>query len=342
MTTSAHKRGGSRHTHGGGHGHSHAGHGHDHGHDHGHGHGHGDGAPPRRPANLAEERRKDRNRLSFALILTATIALAEAVGGFLTNSLALMSDAGHMLTDVSALALSLLALWFSGKPANLKKTYGYYRMEILSALLNGVLLLGITVVILVEAWQRFRSPAPVALGPMAVVALVGLVANLAALGFLHRTHSLNVRGAFLHVLGDTLSSVGVLVGAGIMALTGWFVVDPLISVIISVVIVVGAIRLVRDAVDVLLEAVPAHVDLEAVRDLLLRVPGVTAVHDLHVWTISSGLYALSVHLVVVNALACNNDEILSAVKHELFDRFGIDHTTIQIESETYAHLGEVH
>lgn len=291
---------------------------------------------------MAEERRKDRNRLLFALILTATIALAEAVGGYLTNSLALMSDAGHMLTDVSALALSLLALWFAGKPANLKKTYGYYRMEILSALFNGVLLLGITGVILIEAWERFRSPAPVQLGPMAVVALVGLVANLAALGFLHRTHSMNVHGAFLHVLGDTLSSVGVLVGAGIMAMTGWYVVDPIISLVISVVIVVGAIRLVRDAVDVLLEAVPAHVDLEAVKDLLMKVQGVSAVHDLHVWTISSGLYALSAHLVVADPMVCNNDEILSAVKHELFDRFGIDHTTIQIESETYAHLGEVH
>jgi cobalt-zinc-cadmium efflux system protein len=343
VTTSAHTQSGTRHAHSGGHGHDHAGHGHDHDdHGHGHGHGHGDGGPPRRPTNLAEERRKDRNRLIFALGLTATIALAEAVGGYLTNSLALMSDAGHMLTDVSALALSLLALWFSGKPANIKKTYGYYRMEILSALLNGVLLLGITVVILVEAWERFRSPTPVVLGPMAAVALVGLVANLAALAFLHRTHSLNVRGAFMHVLGDALSSVGVLVGAGIMAFTGWFVVDSIISVLISVVIVVGAIRLVRDAVDVLLEAVPAHVDLEAVRTLLLKVNGVSAVHDLHVWTISSGLYALSVHLVVVNAQACNNDEILSAVKHELFDRFGIDHTTIQIESEAYAHVGEVH
>lgn len=291
---------------------------------------------------MAQERRKDRNRLVFALVLTATIALVEAVGGFLTNSLALMSDAGHMLTDVSALGLSLLALWFSGKPANLKKTYGYYRMEILSALLNGMLLLGITGVILVEAWGRIRSPAPVQLGPMALVALVGLVANLGALAFLHRSHSLNVRGAFLHVLGDTLSSVGVLLSAGIMALTGWFVVDSLISVLIAGVIVVGALRLVRDAVEVLLEAVPAHVDLEAVRDLLLKVKGVNSVHDLHVWTISSGLYALSAHLVVANALTCNNDEILSAVKHELFDRFGIDHTTIQIESEAYAHVGEVH
>lgn len=171
---------------------------------------------------------------------------------------------------------------------------------------------------------------------------MGLLANLGALGFLHRSHSMNVRGAFLHVLGDTLSSVGVLVGAGIMAYTGWYVVDPIISVVISIVIVIGAVRLVRDAVDVLMEAVPAHVDLAQIKELMLRAQGVTAVHDLHVWTISSGVYALSAHLVVQDPMVCNNDEILSAVKHDLFDRFGIDHTTIQIESETYSHLGEVH
>ncbi|MBN8471419.1 cation transporter [Corallococcus exiguus] len=330
------------HTHGrAGHGHSHD-HDHDHshhGHSHGHGHGHSHGP---RKGGLAEERRKDRRRLLFALGLTATIMVAEAVGGFLTNSLALLSDAGHMLTDVSAMVLSLLALWFAGRPADLKKTYGYYRMEILSALLNGVLLLVITIFILMEAWQRMRSPAQVELGPMALVAGIGLVANLAALGFLHQTHSMNVRGAFLHVLGDTLSSVGVLIGAGVMWWTGWYVVDPIISVLISMIIVVGALRLVKDAVDVLLEAVPAHVDLEQVRDLMGKVPGVQAVHDLHVWTISSGMYALSAHLVVADPMVCNNDDILSAVKHDLFDRFGIDHTTIQIESQSYAHLGEVH
>jgi cobalt-zinc-cadmium efflux system protein len=335
VTTSTHTRGGS------GHGHEHEhGEGHDHSHHH-HGHGHGHGHGPRK-GSLAEERRKDRSRLLFALILTATIALAEAVGGWLTNSLALMSDAGHMLTDVSALGLSMVALWFAGKPADVKKTYGYYRMEILSALLNGVMLLAITVFILVEAYERFRAPAPVDLKPMALVATVGLLANLGALGFLHRTHSMNVRGAFLHVLGDTLSSVGVLIGAGIMWFTGWYVVDPIISVVISVVIVVGAVRLVRDAVDVLMEAVPAHVDMAHIKELMLKVNGVTAVHDLHVWTISSGVYALSAHLVVQDPMVCNNDEILSAVKHDLYDRFGIDHTTIQIESETYAHMGEVH
>jgi len=278
----------------------------------------------------------------MALTVTAVIAVAEAVGGYLSNSLALMSDAGHMLTDVSALALSLLALWFAGKPADVKKTYGYYRLEILSALLNGVLLLGITGFIVFEAIERIRHPTPVHLETMAVVAAVGLGANLLSLLFLNHSHSLNVRGAFLHVLGDALSSVGVLVGAGIMALTGWFMVDAVVSILIAGVIVIGAYRLVRDAVDVLLEAVPAHVDLDAVRSLMAGVNGVISVHDLHIWTITSGIYALSAHLVVKNAMACNNDEILSAVKHDLWERFGIDHTTIQIESETYAHVGEVH
>jgi cobalt-zinc-cadmium efflux system protein len=296
----------------------------------------------RNTAEAGEIRQSDRRRLYTALILTAAIAVAEVIGGFLTNSLALMSDAGHMLTDVSALALSLVALWFAGKPANVKKTYGYYRLEILSALVNGLLLLGITAVILIEAYQRFRNPQPIKLGPMIVVSAIGLLANVVALKILHRRESLNVRGAFLHIFGDALSSVGILAGAAVMWWTGWFQVDPIISAAISVVIVVGAYRLVRDAIDVLLEAVPAHVDLDAVRLLMAQIPGVTAVHDLHVWTISSGIYALSAHLVVLDPMVCNNDAILSSVKHELFDQFGIDHTTIQIESETYAHLGEVH
>ncbi|HXN41667.1 MAG TPA: cation diffusion facilitator family transporter [Myxococcaceae bacterium] len=293
-------------------------------------------------SEAGEMRHSDRRRLWTALVLTAAIAVAEVVGGFMTNSLALISDAGHMLTDVSALGLSLVALWFAGKPANVKKTYGYYRLEILSALVNGMFLLAITAVILFESYQRFRNPEPIKLGPMIVVAAIGLLANLVALKVLHRRESLNVRGAFLHVFGDALSSVGVLAGAAVMWWTGWFQIDPIISAAISVVIVIGAYRLVRDAIDVLLEAVPAHVDLDEVRQLMAQIPGVTAVHDLHVWTISSGIYALSAHLVVLDPMVCNNDVILSSVKHELFDQFGIDHTTIQIESETYAHLGEVH
>jgi len=277
-----------------------------------------------------------------ALALTIGIAVLEAVGGWWTHSLALLSDAGHMLTDVSALVLALLALWFAGRPADLRRTYGYARLEILSALLNGVLLLGITTLIVLEAISRLRAPPEVHLGPMAVVAAIGFLANVGALAFLHRSHTLNARAAFLHVVGDTLSSVGVLLGAGVMAVTGWAWVDPALSLAIGVVIVVGSWRLLRDAVDVLLEAVPAHVDLDAVRELLEGAEGVVAVHDLHVWSLSSGLYALSAHLVVLDPMVCNNDTILSAVKHQLMERFGIDHTTIQIESETYAHAGEVH
>jgi len=290
----------------------------------------------------AHHRAKERTRLLLALAITVVIALLELVGGYLTNSLALMSDAGHMLTDISALGLCLLALVFSSKPANIRKTYGYLRLEILSALANGVLLLAITVVIAIEAFHRFNAPTPIRLGPMAIVSALGLVANLGTMALLRRGQSLNVRGAFLHVLGDALASLGVLIGAGVMALTGWLRADAIISAGISVIIVAGAYRLVRDAVDILLEAVPAHVDVAAVRQLMNRVQGVTEVHDLHIWTISSGSYALSAHLVVLDPMVCNNDEILSSVKHELFDRFGIDHTTIQIESETYAHLGEVH
>lgn len=284
----------------------------------------------------------ERTRLSLALAITVVIALLELVGGYLTNSLALMSDAGHMLTDISAIGLSLLALVFSSKPANLRKTYGYLRLEILSALANGILLLAITAVIAIEAFHRFNSPTPIRLGPMAIISALGLVANVCTLSLLRDAHSLNVRGAFLHVLGDALASLGVLIGAGVIAMTGWLRADAIISAGISVIIVAGAYRLVRDAVDILLEAVPAHVDVGAVRQLMNRVSGVIEVHDLHIWTISSGIYALSAHLVVLDPMVCNNDEILSAVKHELFDRFGIDHTTIQIESETYAHMGEVH
>jgi cobalt-zinc-cadmium efflux system protein len=316
----------------------------DHGHEHdgaSHHHHRGGGRLVAAPDQL-EARRADRRRLIVALSLTGVIAVAEAVGGWMSGSLALLSDAGHMLTDLSAIALSLLALYFSARPANVKKTYGYYRAEILSALANGMLLFGITVVILLEAYHRFQEPTPLKTEIAATVAAIGLVANLIALGFLHRSHSMNVRGAFLHVLGDTLSSVGVLAGLGIYWFTGWTAIDPIVSAVISLIIVVSAVRLVRDAVDVLLEATPSHVDLDAVRKLMGEVSGVTAVHDLHVWTISSGIYALSVHLVVTEAALPDNHRILTAVKHQLFDQFGIDHTTIQIEPEGYAHLGEVH
>jgi len=277
--------------------------------------------------------------MTAALILTIIIAVVEAVGGWLTGSLALLSDAGHMWTDVSALGLALLAAWFAGRPANRKRTYGYVRLEILSALVNGVLLLAITVFIVVEALARLKHPTPVVLGPMALIATIGLGANLLAMGFLHSGHSLNTRSAFLHVLGDALSSVGVLVAAGVMALTGWHWVDPLISIGISAVVVVGGWRLLREAVDVLLETVPPHVDVDGVEKALACIPRVTAVHDLHIWTVGSGMVALSAHLVVDEPSACENDTILVAAKRALVERFGIDHSTLQIESQALAGPG---
>jgi cobalt-zinc-cadmium efflux system protein len=284
-------------------------------------------------------RARDTRRMTAALVLTCLIAVVEAVGGWLTHSLALLSDAGHMWTDVSALGLALVAAWFAGRPANRKRTYGYVRLEILSALVNGVLLLAITVFIVIEALERMKHPAPVLLGPMAVVATIGLGANLLALSFLHSGHSLNTRSAFLHVFGDTLSSVGVLVAAGVMAFTGWTWVDPVISLAISAVVVVGAWRVLREAVDVLLETVPPHVDVAGVEQALGCIPRVTAVHDLHIWTVGSGMVALSAHLVVDEPSACENDTILVAAKRALVERFGIDHSTLQIESQALAGPG---
>ncbi|HET9037284.1 MAG TPA: cation diffusion facilitator family transporter [Myxococcaceae bacterium] len=277
--------------------------------------------------------------MTAALVLTCLIAVVEAIGGWLTGSLALLSDAGHMWTDVSALGLALLAAWFAGRPANRKRTYGYVRLEILSALVNGVLLLGITVFIVIEALERLKRPTPVDLGPMALVATIGLGANLVAMWFLHSGHSLNTRSAFLHVVGDALSSVGVLLGAAVMALSGWTWVDPLISLCISAVVVVGGWRLLREAVDVLLETVPPHVDVEGVEKALAGIPRVTAVHDLHIWTVGSGMVALSAHLVVDEPSACENDTILVAAKRALVERFGIDHSTLQIESQALAGPG---
>jgi cobalt-zinc-cadmium efflux system protein len=277
--------------------------------------------------------------MTAALVLTCLIAVVEAIGGWLTGSLALLSDAGHMWTDVSALGLALLAAWFAGRPANRKRTYGYVRLEILSALVNGVLLLGITVFIVIEALERLKRPTPVDLGPMALVATIGLGANLVAMWFLHSGHSLNTRSAFLHVVGDALSSVGVLLGAAVMALSGWTWVDPLISLGISAVVVVGGWRLLREAVDVLLETVPPHVDVEGVEKALAGIPRVTAVHDLHIWTVGSGMVALSAHLVVDEPSACENDTILVAAKRALVERFGIDHSTLQIESQALAGPG---
>lgn len=296
---------------------------HHHQHDHsGHAHSHA-----RAQADAGE---RSTRALRLALWLTLAVLVAEVVGGLVSNSLALLADAGHVLTDAGALALSLFVAWFSRQPSNPKKTYGYLRWEILAALINGATLLGISVWIVVEAIARFRAPEPIG-GPMMLgVATLGLLANIGAALLLHPVgeKSLNVRGAYLHVLSDLLASVGTIVAAAVIAVTGWLHADPIASLVTTALIVRGAWTLVRESVDVLLEATPAHISLTDVRATLEGIPGVESVHDLHVWTVTSGVVALSAHAIVPDV--SKQQQVLESACH-LMSHMGIEHCTVQIE-----------
>ncbi len=288
-----------------------------------------------------ERRSGERRRLVIVLSLTTAILFAEVAGGLLSRSLALLSDAGHMLSDVAAQALSLIALAIAARPANQKRTYGYHRVEILAALANGLALIALAAWIFWSAAQRLRSgQAEVHTTLMIAVAVVGLAANLLAAWLLHGAESLNLRGAYLHVLTDSLSSVAVVVGGAVMAaLHGLYLLDPLLSIAIGAFVVFSAWRLVRDAVDVLLETVPAGIDLDGVCAAIARCEGVREVHDLHIWTITSGMYALSAHVVVGSDELQHNDRVLSQVKQVLERDFRIAHSTIQIEGHEWIHVG---
>jgi len=290
-------------------------------------------------------REGEATRLSVTLALALLATVVEGVGGWLAHSLALLSDAGHMLADAGAIALSLIALRIGGRPADARRTYGYYRLEILAALLNGAVLIAIAVGIVVEAWQRLFHPHPVHVRAVVLLALVGIALNAAGMWLTHaRDSSMNLRSTFLHLAGDLLNSVGVLASAAIIAWTGRLEADPIISFVIAGTIVWSAVRLCREAVDVLLEGMPAHLDFSEVNQALGAVPGVAAVHDLHVWTITSGLVALSCHIVVnCEGPDCrSHDEILTDARQVLRDKFRIEHTTIQFESESYQHDDVVH
>jgi len=290
-------------------------------------------------------REGEARRLSYTLALALLATVLEAAGGWAAHSLALLSDAGHMLADAGAIALSLFALRIGARPADARRTYGYYRLEILAALLNGALLVAIAVGIVMEAWQRLLHPEPVQVRTVVLLALAGIALNALGLWLTHaRSSSMNLRSTFLHLAGDLLNSVGVLASAAIIAWTGRFEADPIISFLIAGTIVWSAVRLCREAVDVLLEGFPAHLDFSEVNQALGAVPGVAAVHDLHVWTITSGLVALSCHIVVTcDGPGCrSHDEILTEAKQVLRDRFRIEHTTIQFESESYRHDDVVH
>jgi cobalt-zinc-cadmium efflux system protein len=265
--------------------------------------------------------------------------ILEFAGGLLTKSLALLSDSGHMLSDAGALALSLIAMRFAAKPPSSKNTYGYHRFEILAALLNGVTLFVIAGFIIAEAVERFRNPPEVASGSMMIIAAIGLLANLLSAWFLMRKgdvkDNLNVRSAYLHVLGDALGSVGAIVAGLLMLLFSWYVADPIISVLVALLILKSAWGVIASTVHILMEGAPPSIDQAKLRAALLHLPGVQDVHDIHVWTITSGMDAMSCHLLVREEAA--EQTVLQAAVTMLAETFGIEHATVQIEKAGLSH-----
>jgi cobalt-zinc-cadmium efflux system protein len=300
-------------------------HGHDeHGHEHGHGHPHGLTAPS-----------GGKRDLLVALSITVLMMAAEVIGGLLSNSLALLSDAGHMLTDNVALLLSFFAMKFATMPATDRRTFGFYRLEILAAFVNGIVLALMSLYIIYEAYMRIIHPQPVAGTLMLVVAAIGLVANIIGAFVLnkHSGSSLNIRGAYLHILGDALSSVGVVIGGIIIIYTGWYLVDPLLSILISLVIIYGAWSLVKESVSILLESVPSHIDIEDLAAEIGKIRGVREAYHIHVWTITSGVYAMSAHVIIDDQLVSLNRDLLDRIRSVVAAKFKVMHSTIQIECE---------
>ena len=279
---------------------------------------------------------KNKKPLMIVLGLTTAYMLAEVIGGLLTNSLALLADAGHMLTDVGGLALALMAIKFAERPATPERTYGYYRVEILAALTNAIVLIGISLYILYEAYERFRNPPEVQSGAMLLIASIGLAINIAGVFILRSGSkgSLNMKGAYFEVLSDMLTSVGVIIAGVIMLTTGWYYADPIISAGIGLFIFPRTWSLLKDAVGVLLEGTPSDVNITALRDTLSRLDGVAEIHDLHVWSLTSGVNALSVHAVLAND--SEHDDVLARVHACCTREFKIAHVTAQTEREEFA------
>jgi cobalt-zinc-cadmium efflux system protein len=281
--------------------------------------------------HLHDVRAQNRRVLAVVLGLTAAFTLVEVVGGIATGSLALLADAAHMLSDNFALALALLAVWLAGRPSTPDRSFGYQRAEILAALVNGVILVALAIWIFVEAWQRFSNPPDVLAGWVAVVAVLGLAVNLgsAYLLYRHGSDTLNIRAALRHVLADALGSVGVLASAFVILVTGWQYADPIAGVVIGLLVLASSWTVLRDSVQILLEGAPKGIDAAALGRRLAEMPGVVDVHDLHVWTITSGFHALSAHVLVERGDDCH------ARRRELEDvllrEYGIEHTTLQVD-----------
>lgn len=279
---------------------------------------------------------KHRRSLVWALLLTTSYLVAEVIGAILTGSLALLADAAHMLTDAGGLALALFAIWFAARPATPQKTFGYLRAEILAAIGNTLILLLMTGYILYEAWQRFLEPPEVTGLPMLIVAAVGLGVNLISMRILSAgsKESLNLKGAYFEVLADMLGSLGVIVAALVIIFTNWTLADPIIGAAIGLFIVPRTWNLLSQSVHILLEGTPTGVDMAGLEADLQTVPGVSSVHDLHVWTITSGLDAMSCHLVIADG--ASERDVLAAARSVVDKKHGIDHTTIQIETAAFA------
>ena len=279
---------------------------------------------------------QDRRGLILSLILVFSYFLVELLGGIWTNSLALISDAGHMFSDVGALGFSLIALSWAAKPPTPEKTYGYHRLEILAALINSLILWGVTIVIFLEAYHRLQAPPVVKSGAMLIVAVVGLAVNIFSAWLLYpsQERSINLRSAFLHVLADGLGSLAAIGASLAMLWKGWYWFDPLVSFFIGLLIIGASWQLIQEATGILMESTPRHLDIKEVSQSLEQVPGVINIHDLHIWTITSGLYTLSVH-VVVNGRR-DRETLRCEMTTLLKDKFGLEHTTIQLEEESNA------
>lgn len=295
----------------------------------------------RTPIQTPSAASRHKKSLLIVLCLSGTYLIAEVIGGIVTNSLALLADAAHMLTDVVGLLLAFIAIKIGEKKADPSRTYGYYRTEILAAVINAVVLLGISIYVLFEAYQRFQNPPEVQSKSMLIVAGIGLLVNVAGMMILRKDSegSLNMKGAYFEVLSDMLTSVGVMIAGVIMLTTGWYYADPLISAAIGLLIFPRTWRLLKEAINVLLEGTPADVDIHELRKSLEQIRGVKNVHDLHVWSLTSSVNAMSAHIVKDNAVSQN--QLLKTLKDTTVENFKINHTTFQIEEEGYEE-NEVH
>jgi len=297
------------------------GHQHDHGHDHTHG--------------------ANKKVLLLSFIIITGYMVVEAIGGFLTNSLALLSDAGHMISDSISLGIAMLAFMFGEKAASYSKTYGYKRFEILAAVLNGITLIGIALFIFYEAIERFTNPPEVATTGMLIISIIGLFVNILVAWIMMRgsdtKDNLNMRGAFLHVLSDMLGSVGAIVAALLIMFFGWGWADPLASVIVALLVVRSGYHVTKASIHVLMEGTPSNVDVQEIIQLIEQTDGIESIHDLHIWTITSGTNALSCHAVVNDQLKiAESEHILRKIEHNLQHK-GIKHVTIQLETSLHRH-----